>query len=287
MISNSPNRDAEQYEIFRWSETANPGRSFRLSRGPNWAGRLSALPPAYKVKIWTMTANSQPPNPLPPLPNVVPAAIVPSDFDRLSNILSAARMGRYLKSGGFDHDRAIKMYLWNVALSEAFNLPLRVMEIAVRNQIHRILQQQFGSEWHLATSLKQLITAKAQGNLDEAQTRCMERHNACTIDQIVATLSFGFWTGLLDPDLERPIWRNSLRAAFPNMPGNYQLADLRKKIKNANWFRNRIAHHEPIFEANLTKYFSEVITVVAWINSDLALWVKSNSRVLTIIRSKP
>jgi hypothetical protein len=72
-----------------------------------------------------------------------------------------------------------------------------------------------------------------------------ERQGHCTVDQVVATPSFGFWSGLLDPEYERFIWRDHLRVAFPNLPGGYQLQDIRPRVRHTNWFRNRIAHHEP------------------------------------------
>jgi hypothetical protein len=68
--------------------------------------------------------------------------------------------------------------------------------------------------------------------------------------------------------------------------GNYQIADVRKRIRNANWFRNRIAHHEPIYDANLTAYYSDATTVTAWICSDLAAWVRKNNRVSAVVRNE-
>jgi hypothetical protein len=114
-----------------------------------------------------------------------------------------------------------------------------------------------------------------------------ERYNTVSTDQVVATLSFGFWTGLLDAPFERLIWRTHLRPAFPNMPGNFQLVDLRKRVRNANWFRNRIAHHEPIYDAALTNYYSDATNVIAWINTDLVMWVRANNRVPALVRMRP
>ncbi len=234
-----------------------------------------------------MADASQPTTPSSQVENALGGSVVPSVFSNLSNNLSPARMGRYLIAGNHDHDRAVQFYLWNVALSEAFNLPLRVMEIAVRNQIHRVLQQHYTPNWHQHARLRQELTPRGLANLTEAENRAKERYSVCTIDQVVATLSFGFWSGLVDPDFERILWRQHLQAAFPNLPGNYQLADVRKRIRNANWFRNRIAHHEPIYDANLTSYYSDATTVTAWICSDLAAWVRKNNRVPAVIRMKP
>lgn len=83
------------------------------------------------------------------------------------------------------------------------------------------------------------------------------------------------------------LWASNLQTVFPNLPGNYDLRQARINVARSHWFRNRIAHHEPIFEEDLSKRYSEAMTALAWLDSDLAIWVRTHSRVPSIIRTKP
>ena len=235
-----------------------------------------------------MTGSGQPPIPHANNAVAAPGVAAPSNiFVCLSNGLSSTRMGRYLKGAGFDETRAVKMYLWNVALSEAFNLPLHVLEVTLRNRIHAMLQSSFVDDWHLHQALTRRLEDKLCLSLGQAQSRVERQYTTCSIDQMVATLSFGFWTALLNDAYLPLLWRSSLQAVFPNMPGNYALRDARIIIAGSHWFRNRIAHHEPIFEEDLSKRYSDAMKALAWLDGNLASWVRAHTRVPAIIRMKP
>ena len=71
---------------------------------------------------------------------------------------------------------------------------------------------------------------------------------------LIAELSFGFWTNLVGHRFARVVWVPGLHRAFPRFrrvsgapiarqPVAYRFDYLRN-------FRNRIAHHEPIFKVD-------------------------------------
>lgn len=209
------------------------------------------------------------------------------DFDNRSNRLSRARLTRYLRSAGFKKGHAVSLYVWNTELSESFDFPLHIMEVAVRNNIHAALQQLFANDWHIDGAFRALLPADHLKRLNQAESQVVNNYPTCTVDQIVAALSFGFWTALLKAHFDAAIWTTHLRSVFPNLPGGHTLKDVRIRVSNVNWFRNRVAHHEPIYETNLTNYYSEITSILAWVDMGLLNWVRAHSRVPTVIRSRP
>jgi Abi-like protein len=83
----------------------------------------------------------------------------------------------------------------------------------------------------------------------------IRRNPQPTTDDVVAALTFGFWTNFfptLSPIDAPPV----IAQIFPNHPtlkskqwGNSQKRhQLGQHLQIANFFRNRVAHHEPLFK---------------------------------------
>lgn len=58
--------------------------------------------------------------------------------------------------------------------------------------------------------------------------------------------------------------------------------------------RNRCAHHEPLVQASLTQEFQQIQryiraidTLAGWLDPQLALWIRANSRVVSLLASRP
>ncbi|WII95213.1 hypothetical protein LU276_09505 [Moraxella haemolytica] len=51
--------------------------------------------------------------------------------------------------------------------------------------------------------------------------------------------------------------------------------------------RNRIAHHEPIFNRNLQGDYKRIIKIIGYCSQDTAEWVKSWQRVVELLKIKP
>lgn len=66
-----------------------------------------------------------------------------------------------------------------------------------------------------------------------------------TPGKVMAELSFGFWRHLTAASHEKSVWVPYLHHAYPAKTNR---ADVDKTIGNLNAVRNRIAHHEPIFD---------------------------------------
>lgn len=205
---------------------------------------------------------------------------------QLIKFISADRFARYESAAGGDIDAALRLYVWNIAVSSAFWGPLQVLEVALRNAIHDRLIARFGREdWWNAPSLA--LTSVHRQAIASAYDRLEQERKVPTSGRIVAQLSLGFWVGLLGTghNYEMTLWRPALRHAFTDKIGTrrqvYQEFDRRRT------FRNRIAHHEPIFHRHLAADHMHIVRLIGLISPVAAEWVTEHSRVEAVLAVRP
>jgi len=208
-------------------------------------------------------------------------------ISRVYSALSLERLGTYLKAAGHDPERALQLYMWNAQIGEAFHVPIQAVEIALRNRISLALTDQFGRDWWRSQPFLDVVDDERRRDLDEAQRRIQYRGLTLGTPQIVASLSLGFWVGLLQPHYNPTIWGAQLRTAFPALPKGRARKSLAKSASRTAYLRNRIWHHEPIFKEDLSRDFATVMELLRWICPDTAAWIRPHCRVPDLLRQKP
>ena len=207
----------------------------------------------------------------------------------LESTLSPQRLSTYVRAvPEHDKEQALRLYIWNIALSSAFYGMLQGLEVTMRNTMHKQLAATYGSAWYDNSliglddgGMKRIRTAKSR----------LARSGRKRISpaQVVAGLSFGFWVSLLGhggriaelnrrANYEMTIWRPALRQAFPTAR-----ALTRKRAHAAldelRILRNRIAHHEPIFNRQHKVDYQLILTVTGWISPTTSEWLDHHNRV--------
>ncbi len=201
--------------------------------------------------------------------------------------LSPERFSTYLVAASGDRADAMRLYTWNTALSAAFYGPLQGQEVALRNGMHRQLTAAYGSAWYdnskagLSTSTRQRIQT-AKDDVTRGGYKLDPPH-------LVAALTFGFWVSLLGrgglssrpgrtkSNYEMTLWRPALSRTFPH--ARLARAAAHRQLDYLRTFRNRIAHHEPIFARHLAADHTSILTVTGWINPEVQRWIDHHSRV--------
>jgi hypothetical protein len=201
--------------------------------------------------------------------------------------ISSDRLATYLKAAGFDDERGLNLYLWNATVGEAFHLPIQAVEVGLRNCINFALCAEFGFDWWKNTAFLTSIDRERSVDISTAERRIRNRNHVPVTSQVVATLSFGFWVGMLQPRFNPTIWSKHIRTAFLDLPDQKGRSDLAASAKRTADLRNRIWHHEPIFRENLSDEFRSVMELLAWICPAKASWIKPSCRVLALLRQKP
>lgn len=200
------------------------------------------------------------------------------------DIISKQRLVKYLRASGYDEEKALRLYGWNIEISESFYPLLSAVEVCLRNIISSQMIALYGNEWWESDKyLDQISNGK---RIVFAARDKIRREGRVTSGKMIAELNFGFWSKMLLPRHKDVFW-NNFRKCFRNLPDEityeifYELCD---KVCN---FRNRIFHHEPIFSRDISKDYQEIMELIKWLSPEKAIWIKNYSRVMFVLRSKP
>ncbi|WP_345494012.1 hypothetical protein [Nocardia callitridis] len=105
------------------------------------------------------------------------------------------------------------LYAWNLEVAASFYVPLRFLEVSIRNAMHEQLVENYSRPdwWEVAPLDKHSRTMidKAAANVRRQGGR------QPTTDHVVAALTFGFWLSLLSKRYDRYLWVPVLHKAFP------------------------------------------------------------------------
>jgi len=214
-------------------------------------------------------------------------ALTSEQKQALVRALSEPRFGTYLTAAGHDWDKAWRLYLWNAQLGDAFHLPIQAVEVGIRNCIDNVLVTKFGSEWGTSEVFLSIVDGEQRTDLDVVKRRIRNRDLPLVNGQIVAGLSFGFWTGLLQRRYYPPIWSSSLRIGFPHLPQGRGIKSLSKRCGEILMLRNRISHHEPIIRRDISLDYANIMEMISWICPTTHDLVRPHCRVPSVMREKP
>jgi hypothetical protein len=195
--------------------------------------------------------------------------------DYLKNTLSVKRLDKYLAAVEGDLDKALKLYEENTRLSEAFYSPLQCLEVCLRNGLHTRLCSTFGEDW--MTNGKPHLEEGARLSIDKIIEDLTKAEHATTPDDIVAELNFGFWVGLMGPAYDNTLWRQTLYKSFL-AAGGQKRSTVHRRFNTLRRFRNRVAHHEPIFHRPLEQMHTEIIEAISWMCRHTSAWALFHSR---------
>ncbi|WP_433302035.1 Abi family protein [Actinoplanes sp. CA-030573] len=191
--------------------------------------------------------------------------------------LSPERLGPYVIAGGDDNAAALRVYHWNSEVSAALAVTIGHVEVIMRNAIHENLTEwsarRFGEpRWYLDPG--HLLQRRQAEVVQLARMRARQRGE--TPGQVVAELSLGFWRYLLANHYDSTLWRESLYRAFPGQPRRRVLHEAVEVLHRS---RNRIAHHEPMFNRPIEDIHIIALEVAGWICPVSKAWIARHGRV--------
>jgi hypothetical protein len=228
--------------------------------------------------------------------------------------ISTARLATYRQVTS-DDAAAWALYRWNLELSAAW-LPLMAdIEVALRNAIHDRLTDLFGrTDWWASDKL--LLddqTAETLADVVRQHQKKIVQGNAGA-GKVVADLMFGTWVMLLGKggrsalgrsiDYETNLWRPALRLAFSTgtttRSGRARRPtrdDVERRALNVQRLRNRVAHHEPIFNGirspgtstivPMLTLWDQALELLSWVCPELADLHRAERRVPEVFARRP
>lgn len=113
------------------------------------------------------------------------------NWNDLERHFSAVRMGRYRAACGLDEGKAAVAYCYNLMLAGATMPVLNVLEIALKNGVHRRLALLYGRvDWWAAWAGDATFLWHPR-EVSDAVSKIVRRHENVTSDKIIAELPFG------------------------------------------------------------------------------------------------
>jgi len=212
--------------------------------------------------------------------------------------LSAERLATYQISTGGERAEAMRLYAWNTAVSAAFYGPLQALEVTLRNAMNRALSSEYGQKWYDNDDTG--LDGGCLARIKETRKRLQDEYPD-EAPHMIAALTFGFWVQLLGPggiidkqartkaNYEMTLWRPALRRAFPHAK-EISRKQVQVPLNSLRKLRNRIAHHEPIFNRklrNLEQDYEKILEVVSWMSPQTRKWIEAYSRVLDLLATPP
>lgn len=222
--------------------------------------------------------------------------------------LGTPRFDRYVSHCAGDRALALELYEWNVSLGQSLMRDIAHFEVALRN----VYDQAFGSRWKgpdhwlldptspvvmpIWRVRKDKFGLKRGSDVNYLNRRSVDSAIqkcggvSATPGRVMAELGFGFWSHLTTASHEKSIWVPYLHHAYPTPTTR---SDVDKVITNINIVRNRIAHHEPVFERARTperepaRLHGELVRILRMIAPHVAAHIEPTSTVANVIAVKP
>lgn len=208
--------------------------------------------------------------------------------ERIQQLLSAPRLGPYLREANGDLHDSLALYQWGSRVAaSAFEL-IGHFEVLLRNALDEQLCQHFNErERGIPWFLMPMPTGKGdaiEDKITEARDRIRHENKQETRDQIIAGLEFGFWQGLLSSKHDT-LWRECLHLAFPYSAGSRR--EVAADIDAIRKFRNRIAHHDSMVNVDVPFEVRRLERVSGWISPEAARWIESVGKAMEVYAEKP
>lgn len=210
-----------------------------------------------------------------------------ADPTRVAVALSTERLVPYLRAANGELDRALRLYEWNLAVSGGLYEALGIFEVVLRNALSAQLAAHHDTlAGHWYDDPLGVLSDRAQEDIAAARRRVRKLRRPETPGRVVAELSFGFWKFLLAKRYEATLWTGCLRHAFPNLQPQSR-AVVYRSLDELHTVRNRIAHHEPVHNRDLTADMLTIYRLLDWIDADTRAWAVSLSRLQSLIAARP
>ena len=219
------------------------------------------------------------------------ASLTPDDYQALLPLVTAERLGSYVRATSGTTTDAFELYEWNMRAAASVMQLTSMVEVIVRNALDAQLRdwaqkKRNGSSWLDAVP----VDAQGHKDIQQARDRATRRGRRPEVHgRVVAELSLGFWRYLVESRYLTLLWVPALQAAFPlgNSDIRTRQKDVAFRMQQLNFVRNRAAHHEPIHQRDLSRDLRFALDLAAWILPTAQQWVATRATLSAVIAARP
>lgn len=211
--------------------------------------------------------------------------MIPEDSQAIHLALSHARLSTYDAAVSQAGKSALELYAWNSQVSAALFTPLQMCEVVIRNAVSDALEAIYGPEWPWKQTFETSLPNSRMQELIKA------REGARTTGQVIPELSFYFWQSMFTARHFGRIWNQHIARLFPFMEAGMakqaKRIHIHDELEHIRVLRNRIAHHEPIFQRDLETDYKRIVSMIGLRCSVSARWLTQKNSFTTVYEQKP
>lgn len=207
--------------------------------------------------------------------------------ERLEGLLSPERLSTYVAQCDGDFGAAVELYRWNAAVTAAFWEPIGHLEVVLRNALSTQLADRHDRHHRNGSWLDDPdceLTPRARDDIAAARFRVRQKGKRASEGQTISELSLGFWRFLITKKLTG-LWPD-LASAFPDAPDRRR-ETVEEPLARLHDFRNRLAHHQRIWNRDPAARFDDLLALAGYIDSALPMWIASTGNVKQTLSVKP
>ena len=148
--------------------------------------------------------------------------------------------------------RKVKFYLEIQQLYSYFYLPMQILEITLRNRIHKEASIYYKSKlWlpllRIDNDSPLILKRKTTAIEKQTQEDFLKKFRPIVPEDYIARITFGFWVGLFHTDFRQSKFLQfHTNSIFPNKR-KAKLSYIYGKLLQIQLNRNRLYHYEPIW----------------------------------------
>lgn len=217
-----------------------------------------------------------------------------TQFLVLEKALSKERLSTYKnyvknKTSESVNDNIVALYEWNSEIAGYFLELCNIYEVSLRNAIYRSID----AYDHYGIRQRQILRQSPK-----LREKVEELGRNTTDGKIISSLHFHFWEGFLKKFFfwnprkphNMPLLYAYRIISFENSNRDKDILFIIKVTKNLRVnIRNRICHHDPIFNKDLKKILKQVMWVFSKIDYDLYLVINNlySNKIINLLNKKP
>jgi hypothetical protein len=204
--------------------------------------------------------------------------------------ISKARLQPYIDSPRTkDQWEALTLYMYNATVSESLYVPLQNFEVGLRNRLHAVLTDKFGTDkWYEQEAERFASERKSPVHdaISEVEKRKVD--GEFKPGDIVAELNLGFWHSVFSEKFRSLLWPSYIFKVFPSAPHTHGNEDEQERIYQRvvptitaiKDLRNRVYHYEPVVwnTTRLTSLYHEITLITSWMSPDLMASMRVTAR---------
>lgn len=133
-----------------------------------------------------------------------------------------------------------------------------MLKVALRNRIHSVLEDVIEPRGFEKQNF--LVGPYQTEQVADALADLSRGHKEATTGQVVAALTFSFWTTMLEKPYEN-LWQTTLHRIARRKGMGLRRKYLSGPLTPIRLLRNSIAHHEPILAWGLSKHHASMVQI--------------------------